>query len=80
MTSRNRFAPPSISWLASFETKAALSGVLHQDFQTGAGRTPLSLCLSRLATSVARFFLKEVRQLDLPSPLHRIGFDSARGP
>ena len=62
------------------DAKASLSGVLDHDYQTAAGRSPLSLCLSRLATSVAQIFLKEATQLDLPSPLRPIGFDPASVP
>jgi CRISPR-associated protein Cas1 len=47
-------------------TKAALAGILYHDYRTSTGRTPLSLCLSRLAGSLAQVFLKEATKLDLP--------------
>jgi CRISPR-associated protein Cas1 len=49
--------------------KAELAGVLHVDYQTEHGVTPLSTCLSRLTSSLARAYLKEVERLDFPRPL-----------
>jgi CRISP-associated protein Cas1 len=50
-------------------TKAELAGVLQLDYATPNGRTPLSQCLSRLCASLAKVYLKEADDLDLPRPL-----------
>lgn len=49
--------------------KTELAGVLHLDYATTVGRTPLSQCLSRLCLSLARIYLKEGEALDFPRPL-----------
>lgn len=49
--------------------KARLAGALHLDYVTDIGRTPLSNCLSRLTSSLARVYLKESDKLDFPRPL-----------
>lgn len=50
-------------------TKRSLVRLLHNDFATDEGRTPLSNCLVRLATSLAQIYLGERKKLILPSPL-----------
>lgn len=49
--------------------KLALAKVLQLDYRTTNGRTPLSVCLSRLSNSVAKAYLKETDKLELPKPL-----------
>ncbi|BBF79588.1 CRISPR-associated protein Cas1 [Asticcacaulis excentricus] len=49
--------------------KRQLTRMLSLDYQTANGRTPLSVCLSRLTNSLAKAYLKEVDKLDLPRPL-----------
>lgn len=49
--------------------KLQLAKTLQLDYQTANGRTPLSVCLSRLTNSLARTYLKETDQLDFPRPL-----------
>jgi len=49
--------------------KLQLTRTLSLDYQTANGRTPLSVCLSRLTNSLAKAYLKEVDKLDLPRPL-----------
>lgn len=49
--------------------KAELAGVLHLDYATDNGRTPLSQCLSRLCSSLVRVYLKQGDALDFPRPL-----------
>ena len=51
------------------QVKLALAKVLQLDFKTANGRTPLSVCLSRLSNSLAKAYLKEADKLDLPKPL-----------
>ncbi len=51
------------------EVKAELAAVLHVDYITANGHTPLSHVLVRLAQSLARVFLKEENILQLPSPM-----------
>jgi CRISP-associated protein Cas1 len=51
------------------EVKRRLVRVLHVDFQTAEGRTPLSNCLARFASSLAQIYLGERKTLLLPSPL-----------
>jgi len=53
--------------------KRALAAVLQLDYATENGRTPLSVCLSRLAGSLAKVYLKESERLDLPKPLRPLG-------
>jgi CRISPR-associated protein Cas1 len=50
--------------------KAVLVRVLQADYQTSEGRSPLSVALVRLCTSLAQVFLKERKSLSLPiSPI-----------
>jgi CRISPR-associated protein Cas1 len=49
-------------------TKRELVACLYQPLQTAAGETPVTVCLQRLATSLAQVFLGERRVLDLPLP------------
>jgi CRISP-associated protein Cas1 len=51
------------------DVKRRLVRVLHLDFQTVEGRTPLSTCLARMTSSLAQIYLKERKELILPSPL-----------
>lgn len=51
------------------DVKRRLVRVLHIDFQTSEGRTPLSNCLARFASSLAQIYVKERKELQLPSPL-----------
>lgn len=55
--------------------KAELAGVLHLDYLTDNGRTPLSNCLSRLCGSLAKVYLKEAETLDFPRPLVPLAAD-----
>ncbi len=63
----------------SSTAKAELAGVLQLDYLTENGRTPLSQCLSRLCASLAKVYLKEVDELDLPKPLIPIGDRAVAG-
>lgn len=47
-------------------TKRALVLALYDDMQTEAGATPVTVCLQKLATSVAQIYLGEKKKLDLP--------------
>ncbi len=49
--------------------KLQLVRTLQLDYQTTNGRTPLSVCLSRLTNSLAQAYLKEAEKLDFPRPL-----------
>lgn len=49
--------------------KRRLAGVLHADFETSEGRTPLSNVLARLAVSLAQVFTRERRGLAFPERL-----------
>jgi CRISPR-associated protein Cas1 len=49
--------------------KRRIAGVLHADFMTSEGVTPLSTVLSRLAGSLAQIFLGERKSLALPAEL-----------
>ena len=49
--------------------KLQLTRTLQLDYQTANGRTPLSVCLSRLTNSLARAYLKESDKLEFPRPL-----------
>lgn len=51
------------------DTKRRLAGVLHSDFGTSEGRTPLSNVLARLAVSLAQVFTGDRRTLALPASL-----------
>jgi CRISPR-associated protein Cas1 len=50
------------------DAKRALVRVLYEDMQTSLGVTPVSVCMQRLATSLAQVFLGERAKLDLPLP------------
>lgn len=50
------------------ETKRTLVRSLYDDMQTSSGVTPVSVCIQRLATSLAQVFMKEREKLDLPYP------------
>ncbi|WP_333826274.1 type II CRISPR-associated endonuclease Cas1 [Pinisolibacter sp.] len=49
--------------------KKRLAGVLHADFATAEGRTPLSNVLGRLAVTLAQVYTGERKTLALPKPL-----------
>jgi CRISP-associated protein Cas1 len=51
------------------DVKRRIVRVLHQDFQTDEGRTPLSNCMARLASSLAQVCLKERKSLTFPHQL-----------
>lgn len=59
--------------------KVRLAGALHLDYQTEAGRAPLSNCLSRLSGSLAKVYLKEADRLAFPRPLLPIAEPSEPG-
>lgn len=48
------------------EAKRRLAGILHHDFATGEGVTPLSNLLARLSISLAQVFMGERKTLFLP--------------
>lgn len=50
------------------ETKRALVRTLYDDMQTDVGATPVAVCLQKLATSLAKVYLRERDKLDLPLP------------
>lgn len=50
------------------ESKRALVRTLYDDMQTGAGATPVMVCVQKLATSLAQVFMGEKDKLDLPLP------------
>lgn len=50
------------------ETKRKLVGCLHDDMHTALGVTPVTVCIQRLATSLAQLYLGERDKLDLPFP------------
>ncbi len=50
------------------DTKRALVRTLYDDMQTGAGATPVMVCVQKLATSLAQVYLRERDKLDLPLP------------
>lgn len=47
-------------------SKRVLALALYQDLRTDSGVTPVTICLQRLATSLAQVFLGERRKLDFP--------------
>ncbi|MEI9904179.1 MAG: hypothetical protein WDN06_09470 [Asticcacaulis sp.] len=49
--------------------KLQIARTLQLDYQTANGRTPLSVCLSRLTNSMAQAYLKQTDKLELPRPL-----------
>jgi CRISP-associated protein Cas1 len=52
--------------MAAPETKRALVGVLEADYETAAGRSPLSVALVRFAQSLGSCFLGESKILEFP--------------
>lgn len=50
------------------ETKRALVRTLYDDMQSDVGATPVSVCLQKLATSLAQVYLGQRDKLDLPLP------------
>jgi CRISP-associated protein Cas1 len=50
------------------DTKRALVRTLYDDMQTGAGATPVMVCMQKLATSLAQVYLGERERLELPLP------------
>lgn len=48
------------------ETKQRLAGVLHADYETSAGISTLSTCLSRLSLSLAHAYLRKRDGLEFP--------------
>jgi CRISPR-associated protein Cas1 len=59
------------------EVKRRLVRVLHLDFATAEGRTPLTNCLARLASSLAQVYLGERKTLNFPHPLLPLPDDPA---
>lgn len=55
--------------------KKRLAAVLHADFSTRDGRTPLSNVLGRLAVTLAQVYMGERRTLALPKPLVPLPMD-----
>lgn len=47
------------------EAKRQLVSVLYRDVETTQGRTPILVCLQRLAVSLTRVYLREADELDL---------------
>lgn len=54
--------------LVTPETKRALVRTLYDDMQTDSGATPVTVCVQRLATSLAQIYVGEREKLDLPLP------------
>lgn len=52
----------------SSSTKRILALSLYDDMQSTAGATPMLVCIQRLATSLARVYLGERNDLELPLP------------
>jgi len=50
------------------DNKRVLVHALYDDMQTTAGVTPVSVCMQRLAVSLAKVYLGERDELDLPLP------------
>lgn len=50
------------------ETKHALVHTLYDDMQSGAGVTPVMVCMQKLATSIAQVYLGQRDKPDLPLP------------
>lgn len=48
------------------ENKRTLVGVLYADMATPAGATPVSVCMQKLAVSLAQIYLDQTQQLELP--------------
>jgi CRISPR-associated protein Cas1 len=51
------------------DTKRTLVYALYRDMEMAQGRSPVSVCLQRLAVSLAQVFLGETNALDLPEPI-----------
>jgi CRISP-associated protein Cas1 len=51
------------------DVKRRIVSVLHQDFKTDEGRSPLSNCMSKLASSLAQVCMKERKNLVFPHTL-----------
>ncbi len=49
-------------------TKRGLVRTLYDDMESSTGTTPVSVCIQRLATSLAQVYLGEREKLDLPLP------------
>lgn len=58
--------------------KAALAGVLLLDFDSPTGASPMQTCINRLAQSLARVFIGETKQLDLPGPPTYVALQASR--
>lgn len=50
------------------DTKRTLVKLLYDDMQTDSGVSPVSVCMQRLAVSLAQVYLGEKEKLDLPLP------------
>lgn len=50
------------------ETKRALVRTLYDDMQSSAGATPVTVCMQKLATSIAQVYLGQRDKPDLPLP------------
>lgn len=50
------------------ETKRTLVRTLYDDMQSDVGATPVSVCMQKLATSLAQVYLGQRDRLDLPLP------------
>lgn len=50
------------------ESKRILVRTLYDDMQSSAGATPVTVCVQKLATSVAQIYLGQRDKLDLPLP------------
>jgi CRISPR-associated protein Cas1 len=50
------------------ETKSALANTLRMDLQGPRGASPLQTCMDRLASSLAKVYLKEQPALEFPGP------------
>lgn len=50
------------------DTKRILVRSLYEDMQTDTGITPTTVCMQRLAVSVAQVYLGERDKIDLPLP------------
>ncbi|MCW8922001.1 MAG: type II CRISPR-associated endonuclease Cas1 [Gammaproteobacteria bacterium] len=50
------------------ETKRILVRSLYDDMQTNSGTTPATVCMQRLAVSLAQVYLGDRKELDLPFP------------
>lgn len=55
------------------ETKRALVRTLYDDMQSNIGATPVTVCMQKLAVSLAQVYLGERDKLDLPYPSLPLG-------